>query len=53
MNIMIVDDEKLAIDVLSIMVKQLAQFQINIKEHLQIQLRPSSFLKRNNNDVVF
>lgn len=53
MNIMIVDDEKLAIDVLSIMVKQLAQFQINIKGTFTNPTEALQFLEKEIIDVVF
>ncbi|WP_320940479.1 response regulator [Lysinibacillus capsici] len=53
MNIMIVDDEKLAIDVLTIMVKQLAQFQINIKGTFTNSTEALQFLEKEIIDVVF
>lgn len=53
MNIMIVDDEKLAIDILTIMVKQLTQFQINIKGTFTNSTEALHFLEKEKIDVVF
>ncbi len=53
MNIIIVDDEKMAIDVLSIMLKRLTQFQVDIKGAFTNAADALRFLEKESVDLVF
>ena len=53
MNIIIVDDEKMAIDVLSMMLKRLTQFQISIKGAFTNAADALIFLKEEDVDLIF
>ncbi|MHA7578926.1 response regulator [Paenibacillus vandeheii] len=53
MNIIIVDDEKMAIDVLSIMIKRLTQFQVSIKGAFTNAVDALLFLEKEAIDLVF
>ncbi|MGV2963053.1 response regulator [Paenibacillus sp. AGC30] len=53
MNIIIVDDEKMAIDVLSIMIKRLTQFQVTIKGAFTNAVDALRFLEKEAIELVF
>lgn len=53
MNIIIVDDEKMAIDVLRIMLKRLTQFQLEIKGAFTNAADALRFLEKETVDLVF
>lgn len=53
MNIVIIDDEKLAIDVLSIMIKKLTQFPITIKGTFTNAMDAFALFEKESIDVVF
>lgn len=53
MNIVIIDDEKLAIDVLSIMIKKLTQFSVEIKGTFTNAVDAFALFEKEGIDVVF
>ncbi|NYV65716.1 response regulator [Bacillus sp. Gen3] len=53
MNIIIVDDEKMAIDVLSIILKRLTQFKVSIKGAFTNAVDALHFLEKESVDVIF
>lgn len=53
MNIIIIDDEKMAIDVLSIMLNRLTQFQISIKGAFTNAVDALAYIKKESIDIIF